>query len=432
VDFGFETLGVLLPFMAILGTVLGRLDPARAQEPVPAPPSPRARWLVFAAAGAGMVVGVLSIAHRSYDDFDALLKKPMTPVARQALVIRAEETHPLDYLYALGDARLVPLKPLPGKPSPRLHALNRALRLCPSCEVIHTEVARNLWRMGLRRQAILEWRTAVDIQPLLFVPMCGELYAEGAKPEDLAAIAAPNGSRLTYVAEFLSAQQRIPDAFVVLDQADALGAPAADSLLMRARLQLQAGRLSEAASTLERVKSAGASDPRLAVLQSQLLISTKGADGADSALAILDGAATRFPTDPGVQRERVALVTRFEKWNAVTRSIEGLERALYQATGSATEAHVASARINGQMGHWTKALDEYRIALAADGRNVPLWIEYARAAERIGHDQTARDAYAQAAGLSPNSPDIASPLHELDVRQARLRSLVHDPPDGIR
>ena len=430
VDFGFETLGVLLPFTAILGTVLGRLDPAGAEGPVPTTPSPRAPWLAFAAAGAGIVVGVLSIAHRSYDDFDALLKKPMTPPARQALVLRAEETHPLDYFYALSDARLAPLKAPPGTPSPRLHALNRALRLCPSCEVIHTEVARNLWRMGLRRQAILEWRTAVDIQPLLFVPMCGELYAEGAKPEDLAAIAAPNGGRMTYVAEFLSAQQRVADAFVVLDQADALGAPAADRLLMRARLQLQAGQLTQAASTLERVGSAGASDPRLAVLQSQLLISTKGADGADSALAILDGAATRFPMDPGVQRERVALVIRFEKWNAVTRSIEGLERALYQMYGSATEAHVASARINGQMGHWTAALDEYRIALAADSRNVPLWIEYAHSAEKLGRDQTAREAYAQAAGLSPNSPDIAAPLHELDARQARLRALDRDPAGG--
>ena len=55
-------------------------------------------------------------------------------------------------------------------PSPRLHALNRALRLCPSCEQVHSEVGRTLWKMGLRSQALIEWRTAVEHQPMLFTP----------------------------------------------------------------------------------------------------------------------------------------------------------------------------------------------------------------------------------------------------------------------
>jgi tetratricopeptide (TPR) repeat protein len=429
VDFGLETLGVLLPFTAILGTVFGRLRASNDQDPAPAQARRLGGWTVAAAAGVGLVAGIVSTAHRSYDDFDTLLQQRMPPAARQALLIRAEETHPLDYLYALSDARLEPLKGAPGSPSPRLHALNRALRLCPSCEVIHTEVARNLWHMGLRRQSILEWRTAVDIQPLLFAPMLGELFAGGAKPEELAAVASPNAGRLTELASFLSAQSRVDAAFVVLDQADALGAAPVDSLLMRARLQLQVHRLKEATATLDRARAAGINDQRLAVLQVQLLIENQGAAGADAALAILDRAATQYPTDVEVQRKRVELVTQFEKWNAAARAIEGLKLALYQHAGSATEAHIASARISGRLGRWTAALDEYRIALAADSHNVSLWIEYAQAAEKLGRDATAREAYAQAGRLSPSSPDIIGAVRELNARQARIRALVRDGAD---
>ena len=425
VDFGLETLGVLLPFSAVLGTVLGRLRSADEQAPASIP-WPRARWAVAAVAGVGLVVGIVSTAHPSYDDFDALLKKPMAPAARRTLLARAEQTHPLDYLYVLSDARLEPLKGSPGSPSPRLHALNRALRLCPSCEVVHTEVARNLWHLGLRRQSILEWRTAVDIQPLLFPPMLGELFAAGAKPEELAAVASSSASQMIDLAAFLSAQSRIADAFVVLDQADALGAPRVDSLLMRARLQLQVGQLKAAALTLDSARTIGMNDPRLAVLQAKLLLDEQGAAGADQALGILDVAAMRYPTDVAVQQQRVDLVTQYDKWNAAARSIEGLKLALYHASGVATDAHVAAARIDGRLGHWTNALDEYRIALAAEPSNVALWIEYAHAAEKIGRDATAREAYVQAARLSPNSPDIAAPLRDLDARQARLRSLVRD------
>jgi tetratricopeptide (TPR) repeat protein len=427
VDFGLETLGILLPFTAVMGMVLGRLRPA-VERPVGSTRWARAPFVLAGVAAAGLIFGVASIAHPSYDDFDALLKRPSTAAAQHQLLIRAEETHPLDYLYALGDARLEPLKGSPGNPSPRLHALNRALRLCPSCEAVHVEIARNLWRMGLRQQALLEWRTAVDIQPSLFSPMVGELFAAGAKPQELAAVAATNGVRTLELVAFLGGLGRLADAFVVLDQADALGAPRPDRLLARAQLQIQSGQLKQAADTLDAARAAGLDDARVAVLRAQLLIDVKGAAGADEALGILDRAAVRYPADLAVARQRVDLVTRFEKWNAAARALDGLKLALYQIGGSATEAYIAGARINGRLGHWTEALDEYRIVLADMPDNVSLWIEYAHAAEAIGHDTTAHDAYAQASRLSPNSPEVVAALHELETRQARLRLLIQGSP----
>ena len=69
--------------------------------------------------------------------------------------------------------------------------------------------------------------------------------------------------------------------------------------------------------------------------------------------------------------------------NAAARSLEGLKLALYQIGASTAEAHIAGARINAQLGHWTQALDEYRIVLAEMPDNTALWIEYAHAAEVI-------------------------------------------------
>jgi tetratricopeptide (TPR) repeat protein/O-antigen ligase len=430
VDFGLETLGVLLPFAAVWGVVLGRLRPTAAEEPA-APGRPaRGALLLPAVAGAGLIFGIASAAHASYDDFDALLRKPSTsPAAQHQLMIRAEETHPLDYLYALGEARWEPLKGASGAPSPRLHALNRALRLCPSCEAVHVEIARNLWSVGLRRQALLEWRTAVDIQPSLFGPTVRELFGAGAKPQELAAVAASNGARTLELVSFLGGLGRVADAFVVLDQANALGAARTEILVARARLEIQSGQLEAAAATLEAARSAGVDNAESAVLQAQLLLKVKGAPAADEALGILNRAAVRYPTDLEVARQRVDLVMNYEKWNAAARSLEGLKLALYHTGGSAAEAHLAGAHISGRLGRWSQALDEYRIALADMPDNVALWMEYARAAQTIGHDAIAREAYQQASRLSPNSPEVVTALHDLETRQARLRALVQDPKE---
>ncbi len=424
VDFGFETLGILLPFMAVLGVVLGRL-PASAQDPARS-----SRWSVvrpWAFAGlacAGALFGVAAITSHSNDDFDALLRKNMPLAAERAVLMRAEETHPLDYLYALSDARLQPLKGAPGSPSPRLHALNRALRLCPSCELVHVEVARSLWRIGLRPQALLEWRTAAEIQPVLFASIMGELFNLGAKPQELAAVASTSGPRTLELVSFLSGLGRVADAFVVIDQADALGAPHGEILLARAELEIKAGRLNEAGRTLAAARTDAVNDPKMAELASQLVLSTEGGAGADKALALLDAAAVRFPTDVTIQRQRIDLVIAYQKWNAASRAVDGLKQALYQLGGSPAEAYIAGARIAVRLGHLSEALSDYRIALSDYGDVTKYWIEYAQTAEASGRDDVARDAYLQAARLSPQSPEVTAALHGLDTRKDRLRALL--------
>jgi tetratricopeptide (TPR) repeat protein len=413
VDFGLETPGVLLPFVAVLATVLGRCSGAGET-------SRASRALVVSIALGGLVVGVASVASASNDDFDGLLKTTVSAQSRRALLERAQRVHPLDYYYALAISPLEPIKGPAGGPSPRFHALNRALSLCPSCDAVHVEVARNLWRMGLRPQALLEWRSAVEARPQLLTSALGELFTSGAKATQLASLASSDPIRMLEVASFLSSASRIEDAMIVLDQAEASNVPVGELLLMRAKLQLLSHNLPAAQATIARAHALGVRDVRLAILDAQLSLDVGGPSGTDQALATLDLAAAQYPSNVEVQRMRVDIVGRFGKWQAADRALEGLKQALYHERGSAAEAHVAAARIFTRLSRFTNALGEYRIALADDSTNVSLWLEFGHAAEAAGRDQTARDAYSEAGRLSPKSPEVVRALQALDNRAPKL------------
>jgi tetratricopeptide (TPR) repeat protein len=415
VDFGLETLGVLIPFMVVLGTLLGRMrtPPTRAV---------RFKWPIVAFAGGTLLIALASVAHGSYDDFDQLLARATQADSKRDVVLRAQRVHPVDYFYALTYARLQPIKAPAGGTSPRFHALNRALALCPSCEVVHVEIARNLWSLGLRRQAVLEWRSAIDIQPTLLQPGLRELFAAGAKLDELVALVALAPERMIDVANFLSSVSRLGDAIQVLDQAEATGVAPRELLIARARFALKADDAPAASSALAKARAAGIRDPRLDVVDAQLHLYGNDEHAADQALAVLDAAATRYPGDLEVQRVRLDVVTRYRKWHAAARALDGLKLALFQNHLSIAEAHAASARVAVQMSRWSQALSEYRIALAQESWNVSLWMEYGRAAESAGRSTAAREAYSEAARVAPKNPEVLQAIRLLDERMLKLRS----------
>ena len=165
----------------------------------------------------------------------------------------------------------------------------------------------------------------------------------------------------------------MPDAFTVLDQADALGAPPSERLLMRARLQVQSHQTDAARATLAAARQAGTDDPRLSMLEAQLLLETKGAAGADAALSAPRPGRHAISARPrDVQRMRMKVIIDFEKWKAAARALEGFKLALYQAQGSAAEAHAAGAQIEARLGRVGPALTAYRVALADEPLNVTL------------------------------------------------------------
>jgi tetratricopeptide (TPR) repeat protein len=427
VDFGLETLGVLLPFVTLLGLVLGRSRFAEASAF-----KPRHALPVVGLALGGMVFGVASLAHASYDDFDRLIRTAPSTAQRVQLLDRAQKAHPVDYFYVLAAARLEPLRPTAVGVSPRMHTLNRALRLCPGCEAVHMEVARSLWSLSLRSQAIVEWREAARLQPALLWGILSELSKAGARPPEMAAVATFDAKRMVEVATFLVALSRPKDAFTVLDQADAMGAPRLESLLLRGRLQMNTGQNQALRATLAEAHAANIQDPRLVLLDATAAMREDPTRGPDAALSILDTGATRYPQDVPIQRMRVQLVSDYAKWQAAERAIDGLTRALYDTTGSAGEAHTMSARIQGRLGRWTRALGEYRIALADAPADVSLWMELAHAAERAGRDATAREALYEASRLSPSSSEIQADLRRLEDRRAKLTGAPEQPSNPGR
>jgi tetratricopeptide (TPR) repeat protein/O-antigen ligase len=421
VDFGLETLGVSLPFAAVLGTVLGRCRGTEA-----AATSRRVTLGVVGVTCAGLLFAAASIAHPSDDNFDKLLKESRSLDESRAILRRAQTTHPTDYFYAFAYARTEPYKKVDGR-SPRLHALNRALRLCPGCEQVHAEVGRTLWKMGLRSQALVEWRASIQDQPTRLLPTMRELWGAGAKPADLAALASFDPARMVEAADFLSERNELAKALTILDEADLVGAPRGESLLTRCRLQTQLGQLAAAQTTLAEARAAGIQDPRMAVLEANLVLATKGAAGAGEAFSILDLAATRYPLDVPVQRLRVSLVPAYGKWQAADRAIDGFKLALYRESGNASEANIAAARIKAKLGQWNACFSEYRTALAVNG-DAALWVEFGQTAESAGRDTTAREAYAQAARLAPSDPQIALALRRVEERQGYMRSVGSSAP----
>jgi hypothetical protein len=421
-DFGLETLGVSLPFAAMLGTVLGR---SRGTQE--AAISRRATWAIFGLTCASLLFGVAAIAHSSDDDFDNLLKRSRSVEETRAILLRAQEAHPTDYFYAFAYARTEPIKPRDGR-SPRLHALNRALRLCPECAQIHIEVARTLWSMKLRSQSLVEWRVTMRIQPTLLGATMEELWRAGAKPAELAALASFDAAKLVEAADFLAGKGELANGLSILDEADLVGAPRAESLLTRCRLQTQLGQLEAAATTLAEARAAGIQDPRMAVLDANLILATKGAPGAAEALAILDLAATRYPLDVAVQQLRASIVLTYAKWQAADRAIDGFKLAQYRATGQAVDADLVAARIRAQLAQWNACFSEYRLALAQAGANTGIWVEFGQTAENAGRDTTAREAYAEAARLAPSDAKIAEALRRVEARQGYLRSVASPPP----
>jgi hypothetical protein len=422
-DFGLETLGVALPFAAILGTVMGRCRGAQEAS--------LSRRLTLGIAGlacASLLFGVGSVAHSSDDDFDKLLKHAKTVEESRTILLRAQQTHPTDYYYAFAYARTEPIKPTGGR-SPRLHALNRALRLCPECAQIHVEVARTLWKMRLRSQSLIEWRSVVKIEPPLLETTMDELWRAGAKPAELAALASFDSAKMVQAADFLAARGELANGLAILDEADLEGAPRAESLLTRCRLQTQLGQLAAAQTTLAEARAAGIQDPRVAVLEANLILASKAAAGAAEALSILDLAATRYPVDVPVQQLRAEVVLTYARWQAADRAIEGYKLALYRATGQAIEANLMAARIRAKLGQWNACFSEYRLALAQAGGVPGIWVEFGQAAEAAGRDTTAREAYAEAARLAPSDAQIAVALRRVEARQGYLRS-VSSPPAG--
>jgi tetratricopeptide (TPR) repeat protein len=409
VDFGIELLGVSLPFFALLGSLAGRERRA----------GPPASSRVFALGASGLAIATTLLMvpvtySRSLQNYDALIRQATTASVRQGLAEAAQGPHPTDYFYPLVESTGIPVSTGQAGWHERLRLLNHALRLCSVCSDVHLEVARTLWSLGRRRQAIGEYRSAITIQPDLILAISQEIWRNGKNTNDLVDLVAGSPERTVQICSDLLNNGISGAALRVLDGARAFGISDGQEAILRGRAALQRGQPGAAESWLLKAMALLPAEPGIHLYLAEAFESN---GKVDEALRTLDAATARFPGDWQSAGARLEILRRHQRWSMTEHAIEAFKEALQSSQFPTTEAHLAAARIYLEQGRLTDALREYQLAAVQRRDDVGLLIEYARAADRAGRTTTATRLLGEASTLSPSNPDARVLLQQIAQRR---------------
>ena len=394
-DFGLETLGVLLPFCAVLGAMFGR------QAVVPENPVPRRATTALASLGAtAILAAILLLCTASARDFEALLKPPL-PATAGKIAHEASLAHPTDYVYALAEARLGPTDL--SSASSRLRMLNRAITLCPLCAGAHADAARDLWRLGRRQQALLEWKTVLAKSPPQLASVFDELIRKGATPTELMALADDRNRH--DLSRHLLGRGMIDAARQTL--AASSDHDDIEFHLVQAKIALAAKDLPAAREASQRALELGPRDARAALTAAEVELR---ANDRDKAVEIIRTCLRAQPTQIDLNRSLLALLMETDKYQAIDRALDDLRRALAENGSPMTEADVAAARIFERRGQFRRAVSEYQAALALAPDDTGLLLSMGRAAEQGGNVTIAIDAYAAVLRRVPDHAEARAAL----------------------
>lgn len=409
-DFGLETLGLRLPFVALAGVLFGRLLTGRR----PTRAGPSRAWLPMGVGVVALVLGGYALA--ASRPFDILLGDAHG-TARREIAVEAARVHPTDYYYPLAQALAEPLRE--GSRSPRLAALNRSTRLCPNCANVHRATGIALWQLGRQGQALGEFRTAMDLDPTSQWSILEELYARNATHEQVASLLPRTPSVALGVSRALVSRQASGAApRAALAHAAAIQADPFEVALLHIQLALNEQDLDAAE---HQVKALVAQDPhnRHALYLESLVEERRGRQR--EALDIATRAAGFHPNDLALARQRVQLATRMEAWGDLERGLEGLKRALQAGGANVAEAYVLSAEAQSRRGNLPRALREYQTATNIDPNNIGAWHALARVAESGGFFTQAVDAYRAVLRLDPKHEPSKRALARIEALRQRAR-----------
>jgi tetratricopeptide (TPR) repeat protein len=410
VDFGLETPGVLLPFCALLGAVFGRQ--ATSTEDL----VPRRSPMIFAVVAClAAVAGIGLLRAPAARDFDALLQPPFTP-GNRALVHEASLAHPTDSVYALAEARLEPRTTI----GTRLHLLNRAMLLCPLCLGAHREAARDLWRLGRREQALLEWKIVVTESRASLGGALDELFKAGAKAEEIATLA--DDKNRYDISRYLLAHGLTDAARDTLNRDGA--AESAEFNLVQAQIALAAKDLPAARKFSQHALEIAPRDPRATLMAAEIALLRPGS--RDEAIALLENGLRFSPADVDLNRKHLALLMQTDRWQAIDQALAGLRAALSEAGASSTEANLAAAHAFERRGQFTRAISEYQAALAQNPDNIGLLLALAKVAEETGNISIAIDAYNGILRRDPRNGEASGALARIqrDKKQLEVDSIL--------
>lgn len=356
-DFNLELLGVALPAAALTGMLASRR------------PSPQSRevsgTLLLLPAALLLLLGVTVLTpmgRSSVEDAARALRSGLPAARVQGALAQAIVRRPADYLPHLGQAQLALLA---SQRRETMQALNRALFLYPQSPSIHLAAAAALRRFGHRRQALLEYRLALQAGAPGTAVLRRALSA-CRTADDLAALV-PQGAPLllSQAVEALRRRGRLDLALLLIRQTDpgALQSP----VLMR----------SEIAALL------AAGQPELAVVRARALVARQPtaehslllADATQRAspgaeLALLQRARQAYADDQPLGVALAGALTRAGRHEEAVRLAEELLSA-GRTSIELAQAHYLLATIHRAAGRPHRAAyenEEARKVLAANPR----------------------------------------------------------------
>jgi tetratricopeptide (TPR) repeat protein len=293
---------------------------------------------------------------------------------------------------------------------------------------VHLEVARTLWSLARRKQAVVEYQMAIRIQPYLLSAVAEELWRNGRNPTDLIQLAGDRAERTVRISTYLLDLGAPAAALTVLDGARPGAVSEGDDALLRGRAELQQGNPHDAETSLLKARSLLPTASGIALYLAQAFESN---GKVDDAIRTLDVSIARFPGDYASARARLELLTRHHRWSTIENAIDVFKQALQEAQLPTTEAHLAAARIYLEQGRVTDSLGEYQLASVQRPEDVGLLIEYARTADRAGRTTTATQLLGEASALSPDNQDARLLLQQIvERRQETVRHASEYNPAG--
>jgi tetratricopeptide (TPR) repeat protein len=397
-DFGLEIAGLRLPFAALAGAALGR---TWRLSPRPQP----ARWQIVAPALAVVAIGIglLGYARPDRRDYEARWRSAPTREARQAVAVAAAERFPTDYYFPLLQSFSERLSDpsSPGR-SPKIAALNRSLRLCPSCQAVHREVARVMFEAGRRSQALSVWQQIVRLGPAALPDALNVLRGWNYSPAEIATLADVDGVDLLLLARQLIAWGARSEAAEVVARARSRGLPGLETDLLDGDLALSGPQPDRARPLLDRLVTEQPGDPRPHALISRL---EERSGHLERALAEARQAALLAPRSPDLARRWVDLVSMTETWDQLQDALSEYQTALRLAGQTGAAGFLYAGQINETRGNPARALSEYRAAAVSDPGRAETWAAIARMSEAQGDLSGAINAFERLLAITHRAQD---------------------------
>ena len=412
-DFNLELLGVAVPAVALLATIVAvpgnRRTAHSSKEPRPTTRLLRSPLPLAAAALAAALVTVgwqipVQAAPRQRADLESALERGDYE-GFHAHLRDAVSAHPAEPIFSVlaGTEAVQRGDPRAGR------WLNHAMRLAPQWVAPHLLAAEWLHSLGRFRQASLELRTAALVDPARAAATLCRLFPDGSSSVvEAATPRVMRGERMLALAaecpHISDSMRRHLDAALVARNADVAGPWVRSAQEAKAE-----GNEAEATRLAHEARSRDSRDPRGHMTLAQLL---RDQGRSREAISVLEAARRSVPNPRPVLQLEAELHADVGDNESMLEVLDAL-RALNAGDAHAiADVEMFRARLELRRQSLPSAIRAYENAYRLSPRPEFL-IQVARLAERMGDTRHALSAYRRLQELTPNDPEYRTAILRL-------------------